>query len=65
MMQILLGIWAAWIAMRIARKVIASKIVSSQPDTQIKPNSATLELMACPKCGVYTSAPCTNSECPK
>ncbi len=65
MIQVILGIWAAWIAVRIARKMIAAKNISGQQDSQIKRDSATLELVACPRCGVYTSVPCTNPDCPK
>lgn len=63
-MKFLLGLWASWVAIRIVRGVMAARVGQKQPDQQIKPDSATLELVACPKCGVYTTAPCTNPNCP-
>ena len=62
--KVLFGIWAGWIAARVIRQIIGAQIGKKQEDQQIKPDGKTLELMACPYCGVFTTTPCTNPDCP-
>jgi len=58
--KFMLGLWASWIALRIVRGVIGAKLGQRPADHQIKPDGKTLELVACPECGLYTTAPCPN-----
>lgn len=69
------GLWAGWIALRIVRGVILARLGQSgfgqgafgpgagtgadNPATSRKAEP-TLELVACPQCGLYTTAPCPN-----
>lgn len=59
--KFLLGVWASWVAVKVIRGVMAARVGRREDDPRIKPNGkAMLELVACPKCGIYTSAPCPN-----
>ena len=60
-LKFIMSLWAGWIAIRIVRGVITARLSQKQADQQIKPdNNKTLELVACPQCGIYTTAPCPN-----
>jgi hypothetical protein len=65
-LRILFGLWFSWTLVRVARGYVVQHLMKKQDDQQIKPQngSATLELLACPYCGVFTTAPCTNPDCP-
>lgn len=43
---------------------LGGKTFQQHVKEKMHPSNATLELMACPYCGVFTSPPCTNPECP-
>jgi hypothetical protein len=62
--RVLLGIWASWMVIGIARRFLHAQISKKADEPAIKPNKDTLELLACPYCGVFTTTPCTNSDCP-
>jgi hypothetical protein len=63
--RVLFGIWAGWLAVRVLRHFVGAQLGRKTQDQQIHPdNKKTLELVACPYCGVFTTTPCTNPDCP-
>jgi len=69
MMKFIAVIFIFWMAMRIARYVASVVLAGKPADPKVKSGTSpasgdALELVACPYCGVYTTAPCTNPNCP-
>lgn len=66
--KLVMGFILGLTALRVLRFVVSGAMLGKNPaetlNTRQRRGNADLELVPCPRCGVFTSAPCTNPDCP-
>ena len=67
LIRILIGFYIGWMALKAMRRFVDTALAKRQTADgtldKERPPTKTLELMPCPTCGIYTTAPCTNPDC--
>jgi len=67
-LKLFFGFMFGMMALRAVRAVLGNALPPRSPGSQFNPphpaENATVELVACPYCHVYTTPPCTNPDCP-